>query len=175
MTTREKIIVGMMCLTIVYGAYEVVGSRVSKGTISTVQKNPIGELKAFVAEIGSKLNQEQTTKTYAYAIEKAEAAWNKDPFIQSSRPLKKRLAATPAIQATKSAERRSKFIYSGFLQLGDTRMAIINGTEYAVGDALPDRSFYVKSIAPSSVVIGKVKDPETIQLPIEEFDSGLAE
>lgn len=175
MTAREKIIVGMMCLTIVYGAYEVVGSRVSKREAPKVQKNAAGELKAFVAEIGSKLNKERSAKTYTYAIEQAEAAWNKDPFIQSSRPLQKHLAVSPGIQAPKRPDLRSQFTFSGFLQLGDTRMAIINGTEYAVGEALPDKSLYVKSISPDRVVIGKVKSPETIQLPLKEFDSGQAE
>ena len=175
MTTREKIIVGMMCLTIVYGAYEVVGSRISKRATPNVPKNPAGELKAFVAEIGSKLNKESPAKAYTYAIEQAEAAWNKDPFIRSSRPLKKHLAVSTGIQPPKSPDVHSKLTYSGFMQMGNTRMAIINGTEYAVGEALPDKSYYVKSISPDKVVIGKVKDPETIQLPLKEFDSGLAD
>lgn len=175
MTTREKIIVGMMCLTIVYGVYEVIGSRVSKKAALQTPKNSAVELKAFVSEIGSKLNKEHSAKADAYAIKQAEAAWNKDPFIQSASLLKKHPATAPAIQAPKSPNARSIFTYSGFLQLGDTRMAIINNTEYAVGEALPDKSFYVKSISPDMVVIGKVKAPETIQLPLKEFDSGLAE
>ena len=61
------------------------------------------------------------------------------------------------------------------MQLGNVKMAIINGTEYAVGEAMDDRSFYVKSISPQRVVIGKVDGVETIQLPIQEFDSGLVE
>jgi hypothetical protein len=175
MTTREKIIVGMMCLTVVYGAYELLGSKTAKKRIPPSKENPIGELKTFVAEIGQKLNNERITKEYSHTIDQAGAAWDKDPFILSSSPLKKRPDLSNATRQPESAGDVPGFAYTGFMQLGNTIMAIIDGTEYTAGEALPDKTFYVKSISPQRVIIGRLEGLGTIQLPIKELDSGSAE
>ena len=175
MTTREKVIVGLMCLTIVYGAYELIGSNTSRKKAPSSPEDPIGELKSFVAEIGQKLNRERPAGDYAYIVTQAGSTWDKDPFIHSPGSLKKSPPASTAARPSKRVEYRAKFAYTGFMQLGNVKMAIINGTEYAVGEAMDDRSFYVKSISPQRVVIGKVDGVETIQLPIQEFSSGLVE
>ena len=175
MTTREKIIVGAMCLTIFYGVYDLLVSNTSEKTAPTHAANAIGELKLFVAEIGQKLNNERITRENRYMIDQAGAAWDKDPFINSTKPLQKRLASNIVDQQSLSIETHPNFIYSGFMQLGAVRMAIINGMEYAVGESLADKTYYVKSISPQRVVIGMVKSPVTIQLPISEFDTGPGE
>ena len=175
MTSREKIIVGVMCLTIVYGAFELsVGRQPIKTTPPPVGNN-INELKLFVSEIDQKLNSQLSAKEYPYLIKQAGLAWDKDPFIHSSKPLQKRLASEIKERQSKSIEAHSKFNYSGFMQLGVTKIAIINGMEYTEGESLADKTYYVKSISAQRIVIGKVQGPETIQLPISEFDSGSAE
>ena len=172
MTTREKIIVGVMCLTIVYGAYEVIGRSGSRPDAPpTVAGSSIGELKSFVAEISGKLANERISQNHQHMIHQAGADWTKDPFIHSTEPLKKRL--TPNASVKKQVRKRPSpaYVYSGFMQLGRIRLAIINGMEYAVGEKLPDTSFYVKSISSKRVVIGKVNGSETIQVFITETDA----
>jgi hypothetical protein len=68
---------------------------------------------------------------------------------------------------------RTGFIYTGYLELGKTKLAVINGLEYSVGESLDPNGLYVKSISPHHVVIGKVDGLETIQLPLRELDPGL--
>ena len=175
MTTREKVIVGLMCLTIVYGAYEVVGSKTSRKKPPPSPDNPMGELKSFVAEIGKKLNMGRPAGDYAYIVTQAGNTWGKDPFIHSPGALKKSPPTNNAAPSPKREEYRSRFSYTGFMQSGKVKMAIINGTEYTVGEAMEDRSFYVKSISPQRVVIGKVNGEQTIQIPIQEFNPGSVE
>jgi hypothetical protein len=175
MTTREKIIVGIMCLAIIYGAFDLTVSRKSRRTTPTPVGNTIHELKSFVSEIDQKLNSQQLAKEYPYVINQVVASWEKDPFIQSAKPLQKRLNSDPKEQRSKLRTERASFNYSGYIQLGTTRMAIINGMEYAEGESLADKTYYVKSISPQSVIIGKVQGSDTIQLPISEFDSGSVE
>ena len=43
--------------------------------------------------------------------------------------------------------------YTGFMQMGDKKFAIIDGFEYAVGDELEQGGFVVRSINPRQVVI----------------------
>lgn len=160
-----------MCLTIVYGAYDLLGNRRKQESISPdTMPNTGGDLKSFVADVTGKLAGEKVSKEYQYMIKQAGAQWTKDPFIHSSRPLKKRLLPLNVTQtpATPSAP---DFDYTGFMQLGATRIAIVNGMEYVEGEALSDKTYYIKSISPERVIIGKVDSRETIQISISETDS----
>lgn len=173
MTTREKIIVGVMCLTIAYGAYELFGSRKPKSKPLPSQANPLGELKNFVMEVTQKLVGEKPAKEYQHMIAQAGAQWSKDPFLHSSAPLKKSLIERVTVNKTVTAERPPDLIYTGFMQIGNAKLAILNGIEYAMGESLNVKNYYVKEIHPTRVVIGKINGLETIQLPIAEMFSGI--
>lgn len=172
MTTREKIIVGIMCLTIVYGAYELIfrsSAHSEKAPIAA--GSSAGELKSFVSEITGKLDNEKVSMEHQHMIHQAGADWTKDPFIQSSAPLKKR--QSPSGSALKKASKipAPRYVYSGYMQLGQTKLAIINGMEYAVGEKLPNKVYYVKTISTKRVVIAKVNGDETIQVFITDTDA----
>ena len=176
MTKREKIIVGIMCLAVLYGAFDLFVYRKKPRYTPTQQiANPIAELKSFVAEVTKKLVNEKVSAEYSYMISQAGANWTKDPFIPSVEPLKKRQTIEETPQKEIVAPTRSGFIYTGYLELGSTKLAVINGLEYSVGESLDANGLYVKSISPHHVVIGKVNGPETIQLPLRELDPGLSE
>jgi hypothetical protein len=175
MTKREKIIVGIMCLTVLYGAYDLfVYRKKPRPTATQPPANPIAELKSFVTEVTQKLINEKVSSEYSYMISQAGANWTKDPFIASVEPLKKQQTIETAPQKEIVPPIRSGFIYTGYLKLGPTRLAVINGLEYSVGESLDANGLYVKSISPHHVVIGKVNSLETIQLPLRELDSGLS-
>jgi hypothetical protein len=175
MTKREKIIVGIMCLTVVYGAYDLLVYRKKPRNAAVRQMaNPVTELKSFVAEVTQKLINEKVSAEYSHIISQAGANWTKDPFIDSVEPLKKRKTIQPEDQKERVLPTRSGFIYTGYLKLGPIKMAVINGMEYSVGESLDVNGLYVKNISPHHVVIGKVHSPETIQLPLKELDPGLS-
>jgi hypothetical protein len=175
MTKREKLIVGIMCLTVVYGAYDLLVYRKKFGYTAVGQTaNPIAELKGFVAEVTHKLIKEKVSAEYNYIISQAGADWTKDPFIASVEPLKKTQTIEKTPQKETVPSKHSGFIYTGYLKLGPTKMAVINGLEYSVGESLDASGLYVKSISPLHVVIGKIHSPETIQLPMKELESGLS-
>ena len=56
-------------------------------------------------------------------------------------------------QVVQTAGPRPNFSYTGFMQMGDKRFAIINGFEYAPGDQLQEGGYKVSSVTPSKVVI----------------------
>lgn len=176
MTKREKIIVGIMCLAVLYGAYDLfVYRNKPRYTATQPTANPIAELKSFVAEVTQKLVNEKVSAEYSYIISQAGTNWTKDPFIPSVEPLTKRQTIKEIPQKEIVPPTRSGFIYSGYLELGPTKLAVINGLEYSVGESLDTNGLYVKNISPDHVVIGKVNGLETIQLPLRELDHGLGE
>ena len=85
MTTREKIIVGVMCLTIAYGGYELIGQdNGKKRVVSSPKTSPMEELRGFVAEVTQKMVKEKLADEYQHMVERAGKNWVKDPFIRAS-------------------------------------------------------------------------------------------
>ena len=63
----------------------------------------------------------------------------------------------------------SELLYTGFLEMGDKRLAIINGTEYETGEKLEPGGFVIQSIRPNQVVISpEDRKTKTMILPLEE-------
>lgn len=159
-----------MCITVLYGAYELLGARKHRSKPKASVSDPMGELRSFVEEVTQKLVNEKVTREYQYIISQAGAEWSKDPFIQSIGPLKESLATTIESEQPILQPERPEFIYTGFMQIGDTKLAIINGMEHVTGEALASKPYYVKNISAQYVVIGKIGGPDSIQIPIREYD-----
>jgi hypothetical protein len=172
MTKREKIIVGVMCLTIVYGAYELLGTRgTKKGAPPPSSKvDPTEEVRKFATDMTQKLVAERTESQAQQKLNQASAQWTKDPFIQSTAPIDSK-SPEPVAQKekTEKSEPTQAFAFTGFLQIGPTQLAIINGMEYAVGDTIDTSGHYLESISAEGVVIGAANG-EKIQLTLSEID-----
>jgi hypothetical protein len=176
MTKREKIIVGVMCLTIVYGAYELIGSgargpqKSAPAPSNTPKVSATDEMRKFATEMTQKLVAERMGTEARKTLDQASSEWTKDPFIQSTAPIdSKSTEPTAPKQSTGKAEIAPAFSLTGFLQMGNTQLAIINGMEYAVGDTIDAGGHYLESISPEGVVIGAANG-EKIQLTLSEID-----
>jgi hypothetical protein len=173
MSTREKILVGIMCLTIFYGAFELLGGHKPKRSEPNRDRNTMEELHTFVADLSQKLLNDRVIDEHRHLIRQAAGGWNKDPFIISSLPLKSKPEPDIAEKKVPEPRQRMEIMYTGFLDLGDTRMAIINGLEYALGESLDIKGYYVRAISPGKVILGKRESTETIELPLLEAEAGL--
>jgi hypothetical protein len=164
MTNREKIIVGLMVLAVVYGVYTVFFSAPRKVSISSGHKE-LETLNSFVTKVAEQtktgLSKEQT-----YILQKARTEWKQDPFIQ----------IRPKLTREEEAQRQplvlnGKILYTGFLEMGNKRLAIINGMEYEVGDVLEKTGLVVRNISPSHVVVAAPDNKnKTLILPMEEIE-----
>lgn len=172
MTTREKIILGMMCLTMAYGAYQLLPMGSDQDNPITEMKNSIDENRKLSLEMSKKITDWGSSQEGQYMVELAAADWTKDPFVQSIKPLKsKPPAQTDKFQASSAVKTESSFpkmAYTGFMQVGSIKIAIIDGIEYSEGDALGTTDYYVSRITAREVIIAKIKGSETIHLPLQE-------
>jgi hypothetical protein len=170
MSNREKIIVGLMLLTVVYGVYTVFfENRNSTEPVAAISASKeLENLNAFIAKVAEASKAGLSAKD-KYIIERAEAEWNQDPLISvnlTNRP-------ESEIQKSKEVTRVSipdlKVAYTGFMQMGDKTFAIINGVEYGAGDQLEQGGYMVRSITPSQVVIVSTRDSnQRFIFPLEE-------
>ena len=74
-----------------------------------------------------------------------------------------------AAQAIQPATPDLKISYTGYMEMGDIKFAIINGLEYVAGDRLEKGDYIVSSITPSRVVIVTTgRSKKRYIFPIEE-------
>jgi hypothetical protein len=157
MSNREKIIVGLMLFTVVYGIYALFFENKGKGgitpTASVSATQQLESLNAFITKV-AEASQAGLSKEDKFIISRAESGWKQDPMITvelTDRPedeMNKRKQ-----QVIQTTGPQLDVSYTGFMQMGDKKLAIIDGFEYAAGDELEQGGFVVRSITPRQVVI----------------------
>ncbi len=169
---REKIIVLALILTALYGLYSLVFAPTSAS--GPQDSHPeIEALKAFTRNLAKEMDATNDKSKALYIIEKAAAAWYAEPFLQNDLPrdgvkVPKELPASPA--------GAPRWHFSGFLEAGPKRLAVINGMEYEEGEWLEDGGHKVAQILPTHVVIEVLETQVKTIVPLDEslefFDSG---
>jgi hypothetical protein len=165
MTNREKIIVGVMVLTVGYGAIELLLPRnKAAGSLPAAAAEGVN---AFIAKVADTIKSAASDSS-ALIVQKAEAAWKQDPFLEIRKPQPPR----PDQTGTQDRGRLpGNLVYSGFIEIGAKRMAIINGMEYEAGDTVNPGGFTVKSVLPTKVLIGSPqRDGAPIELPLKDIE-----
>jgi hypothetical protein len=157
MAKREKIIVGLMIVALLYGVLDFfVSSSPKEG--SQVPEAKLAETRDLAAKIADNVQKESLTSAEKLILERAAAEWTQDPFL--GRPL---VAANMPAKAGEGGV--VQFVYTGFVEAGSKRLAIINGMEYQVGEELESGAFVVRSISQGSVVLDDAGRGETLEVP----------
>jgi hypothetical protein len=163
MTKREKIIVGIMVLTVGYGAIELLLPRAKTGPTAPAPQTT-ESLSVFISKVADAAKG-AASESSALIIQKAEAGWKQDPFMVV------RKTPPPSAEARASKETARaipNLAYSGFLEIGPKRLAIINGMEYEAGDRVNPGAFSIKTILPNKVIM--TSSQGEIVLPLQESE-----
>jgi hypothetical protein len=156
MSKREKIIIGVMVFSILFALIyflspAIMGLGAKSEDQYTGSEKIIQEIAAELKKVGSSPNEN-------YIIARAEAAWTKDPFYKKIQPAPvKGVAGAPDI------------VYSGFVDMGQKKLAVINGSTYQVGDKLDfGSSFFLRSVEPTRVVIVDKQNQRNIVIKLKD-------
>ncbi|MBW2432759.1 MAG: hypothetical protein JRF36_04095 [Deltaproteobacteria bacterium] len=156
MTQREKIIVGLMLLTVAYGIYalffEGKGKSAATEPASVSSAVQLENLNAFILKV-AEASKAGLSNEDKYIISRAETEWKQDPMMSAELTDRPQEEIKKQKQVVQAASPRPSITYTGFMQMGDRRFAIINGFEYAPGDQLADGTYKISSVTPSQVVI----------------------
>jgi hypothetical protein len=164
MTNREKIIVGLAALAVSYGAIELLLPRAKVASVP--QPQSLEGLNTFITKIAD-ATRLGTAEASAIVIQKAEAAWKQNPFLE----IQKAKATESTAVRPKETVRLPNMVYNGFIELGSKRLAIINGQEYEAGDKLNPGGFTITSILPTRVMIVSAQaEGAPIVLPLQESE-----
>jgi hypothetical protein len=158
MSLREKIIVAVVVLMGAYGLLDFL-RRQSRGTDPAEQQSQqAARLQSFIAETRVGLQAGAPTAAERKVLERADHAWERNPFVQES---------APENQAAIASAKEPEFRYSGFLSVGEKRLAILNGMEYREGDAVAGAGCVVRCIEPDKVVLVWTNNQATVEVPVE--------
>lgn len=171
MTKREKIILSIMFLAIIWGGYMLFYNSEDTSSLKTSEVNIIENDAEIMKDLGSKLAQQKPSKLESRLIDLAKDPWTKDPFLTPAKGLhsegpdtekKEKRTTVPSVPEV------ANYVYSGYLKVGSKRLAIINGLEYEEGESLFPAGCYLSKVRENHVIIGIVGKDTTISLPLIE-------
>ena len=149
MSNREKIIIVVAVLALIYGVYIVFLEPKAQQPKFTTSQNQLEDLNNFITKVAV-ATKEGLSERDSEIIKRAEKAWVRDPLIRMRKPVE---IEEEIEQAEKETQPEGMILYTGYLEMGTTRLAIINGNEYAAGDTLDQDGYVVRSISPSQIVL----------------------
>lgn len=162
MSKREQIILGFVVLAVLYAGYNYLGTSEKRPQIKTEEE--LTDLKNLMADVTIQVNKAVLSDTETFLIKRAEVDWKRDPFLSPGVPVKFTSGSEPSVLSDQGLD----FTYSGYLETGDKKLAIINNMEYEAGEMLAEGGFIVRSISTNRVEIGVIGGKNTIILPLEE-------
>jgi type II secretory pathway component PulC len=164
MPKRQKLILAAMVVTISYGVFEFLLAPPSGGVFHDTGSKSKAQDK-WITEISEKLNKEKLTEGELYIISKSQTEWMKDPFLEN---LSSSKSDRTKKEETSGQDEKISLTYSGYLDMGERKLAIINDVEYETGEELQSAGYVVQRIEPTRVILKGKQTPETIIVPIRE-------
>lgn len=167
---RQILILGVMLLAVLYGANEFFSTgRKGQAVVDTTKK--AADLNAIIGDITLVLTKDTPSPVDAYMIKRAETAWLRDPFYEPKNyredALAKEAAQAQQVQTVVTAL-KGQFNYTGYVDMGRKKIAIVNGNEYVPGDALDVDGYVLNGIYPTKIVIYNKVTRLTIDIPLQE-------
>jgi hypothetical protein len=160
---REIIILVIAALFVLYAGYEyLIAGPASKkvktsATVDSVKNDTSSVLK------NDSINN-KSDEFNKYVIKRLEANWVKNPFWK-----KDSYREWASREGTASGKDTSaKIIYSGYVDSGKNKMAVINGLEYMIGEQLEIEGYVLKQITPSKVLIFNKNTGNQEEIPLQE-------
>lgn len=154
-----------MVVAILYGAYDFFIVPGTKSVSFDAGKKP-AELEAFAADVTANMTKGSLSTAEAYAINRAETEWTRDPFYEKKAFRDWKMLKEPG--AGKDSKAEPGFNYSGYLKFDTKEMVIINGVEYKAGDHLEIEGYVLEKISPDRVVIVNKKIRSRVEVPLQE-------
>ncbi|MBW2630463.1 MAG: hypothetical protein JRC90_01650 [Deltaproteobacteria bacterium] len=152
-STREIVIVVVMLAAVLYGVYSFFIASSPK-LINTVTPESTAEIDNLITDALEILKDSESYPIYADIVTSAESNWERDPFYKETTSLVNVMGLG--------------LEYTGYLEIGNKKIAIINNVIYEAGDELEFVGYIVRHIRPSAVVIeGKIKGM-SITIPLLE-------
>lgn len=159
LNTRQIIILAVTILVVLYGAYELSIARQAAQKDKTESNSVEGQ--SFVNTLNNDLKKYKVVGVDAYIAKRAEADWNKSPFWEKT-------SYREFVGKEAGGAAAVNIIYSGYVDTGGKKIAIINSFEYEAGEKLDIEGYVLKRVTPSRVLVVNPKTGSELYVPIQE-------
>jgi hypothetical protein len=162
---RQTIILGLTALVALYAVVDFLIPK--KKNTETELRQQTEDLNSFTTTLAAGMGKDTSKTLLPLIFSRADREWTRDPFldepsykawVEVKAPIKKEVTAAPKIE----------FVYSGYLELDKKRIAVINGAEYAEGEALEAKGFFLRTVSPTQVVIENRGTKALLNVPLQE-------
>ncbi|HQN71249.1 MAG TPA: hypothetical protein PK424_06915 [Smithella sp.] len=160
---REIVILAIAALFVLYAVYVYLIADRQKGKKVKPDQETV-KVEAVVSGITGELNKSKISDFDHYVIQRTQTDWDKNPFLK--RELYRAWLAKDS--KGKDGVAAVPIIYSGYIETGKNRLAVLNGIEYRVGEALQEEGYVLKKIMPSKVVIFDKRIGSNLEIPLQE-------
>lgn len=153
MTLREKVILGLTATAAIgAGLYFAFGSAsptaASPGRVRT-------DFSALIARVQASIRQGELTDREERVLAAATTQWLRNPLRE--RPLLKQDSASSPLPK-----------YIGFIDAGSQPIAIIDGRDYRVGEAIQGGEFQLSQIHPDHIELLRRGATDPVDVPLEK-------
>jgi hypothetical protein len=163
MSTREKILVGLMIAAVCLGAL-MLFSDGQKPTALKTGADETNTLTRMLTNLAAQFGNDSSLEENRYALSMARTPWQDTLFLDDSSLL---LSSTEDPGSRELLPSNVSLIYSGFIETPQRRVAIINGIEYIEGEILDKSKFVVRHIDATRVVL-EVSANKVFSLPLAD-------
>jgi len=160
MQKRQTILLIVMGLALVYAAFTFL----TGGTKDTAQQTTPKDFKELLEGVHAASIKASLDAVEQRRIDILSGEATSDPL------LKRRGDKNEDKVATRTGDNR--FVYNGFISLSGRKMALINDSEYSLGDLVDESGYTLIAIDDASVIL-KGRNPQTgqedkVAIPIKE-------
>jgi hypothetical protein len=160
---REMIILAVAAMFVLYAGYEYLIGPASKKVKTSASADYV-KVDTFVNEIIKDLGKEKLTDSDLYVIRRMSADWGKNPFWKKDL-YKAWVNREGRVQGNGAL---ANIIYSGYVDSGKNKMAVINGFEYRIEEELEIGGYVLKQITPSKILIVNKHTGNKEEIPLQE-------
>jgi hypothetical protein len=159
---REIIILAVAAIFVLYAVYVyLIADRLPGKKVETGKDS--AKIETIISGLTEELNRNKLSDFDNYIIKRAQADWGKNPFLK--RDLYR---AWLAKDSSGSGIAAVQIIYSGYVDTGKNKLAVLNGIEYRIGEELNEKNYILKNIMSSKVIIFNKRTGNNLEIPIQE-------
>lgn len=158
---REIVILVIAGLFVLYGAYVYLVPGFGKK--QAAKSGETTKVENFIGTVAGDFSKDKLSDMDEHVVELSAKDWAKSPFLS------RELYRTWAVRAGgPSGQEGANIVYSGYVDSGKHKMAILNGIEYRVGESLEIEGYILRQISPSRVVIYNKNTGNSLEIPLQE-------
>lgn len=165
LTKSQKVIFAILAVVALYAVYDLIlAPSKPKDVKARVEADNRQAMKELVSSTTARIPLTVLPAKYDHLIKRAETGWAKNPFIERTKY--NELVLNRAGEGT--AAKKVQFVYSGYVDLGSQKIAIINQVDYSIDEHLETDGYILRKVLPNKVVIEDKKTRHRFDVHLQE-------